>query len=174
MLIREACELLKKELLGNGYEYGFCRNGKTYRPDTSRGYDSEFFELLLSEYRLQSPEDTRTAKVGTCHDVVILMRSILGEHGVPSKAWLLHDEQRGKFHTVLTFEAEGKTVYLELTPRSGKPWYGKELVFDSDQDFLAQYAQNGCEVIEVTDSLIVGKAPDFVLSRMDRDSGKQG
>ena len=27
MLLQEACELLKKELLDNGYEYGFYLNG---------------------------------------------------------------------------------------------------------------------------------------------------
>jgi hypothetical protein len=31
MKIQEACDLLKKELLNNGYEYGFYLNGKTYK-----------------------------------------------------------------------------------------------------------------------------------------------
>ena len=167
MTIKEACDLLKEELLDNGYEYGFYLNGVTYKPDFSKGFDNAFFELLLNEYRIQDPKDTKHAKVGTCHDAVVLMRSILDECNVPSKIWLLHDLKNKKFHTVLTFYLEGKTVYLELTPQSGKPWYGKELVFDSEQSFIDGYIKDGCEVIDVTDSVVIGEAPDFVLSRMD-------
>ena len=166
MLIPEACELLKKELLGNGYEYGFYLNGKSYKPDMTKGFDKEFFERLLTEYRIQSPEDTMKAKIGTCNDVVVLMKSILNKHSVPSKIWLLHGIQNNKFHNVLTFYLENKTVYLELTPQSGKPWYGKEIIFDSEQSFVNEYKKNDCDVIDVTDDVIIGKAPDFLLSRM--------
>ena len=167
MLIQEACALLKKELLNNGYEYGFYLNGTTYKPDRTKGFDKAFFERLLTEYRIQSPEDTMLAKVGTCHDAVVLMRHILNSHGIPSKIWLLHDTRRGRFHTVLTFDLEGKTVYLELTPQSAKPWYGKEIIFDSKQSFVDKYKQNDCDVIDVTDRVFIGKAPDFLLSRID-------
>ena len=103
MLIQEACELLKKELLDNGYEYGFYLNGTSYRPDMTKGFDEEFFGRLLTEYRIQSPEDTMMAKVCTCNDAVVLMKSILDKHSVPSKIWLLHDIHNSKFHTVMTF-----------------------------------------------------------------------
>ncbi|MBR4909783.1 MAG: hypothetical protein IKZ47_00465 [Clostridia bacterium] len=166
MLIPEACELLKKELLDNGYEYGFYLNGTSYRPDMTKGFDKEFFERLLTEYRIQSPEDTMKAKLGTCNDAVVLMKSILDKHSVPSKIWLLHYIQKNKFHTVLTFYLENKTVYLELTPQSVKPWYGKEIIFDSEQSFVNEYKKNDCDVIDVTDDVIIGKAPDFLLSRM--------
>ena len=33
MLIQEVCELLKQELLENGYEYGFFLDGITHKPD---------------------------------------------------------------------------------------------------------------------------------------------
>ena len=85
----------------------------------------------MSEYRIQDPRDTKLAKVGTCHDIVVLMKAILEEQNIPNKIWLLHDKQRGKFHTILTFYIENKTIYLELTPQSTKPWYGKEIVFDN-------------------------------------------
>ena len=68
----EACELLKKELLDNGYEYGFYLNGTTYKPDMTKGFDKEFFECLLTQYRIQDPGDTMRAKGGTCHDAVII------------------------------------------------------------------------------------------------------
>ena len=166
MLIQEACELLKTELLNNGYEYGFYLNGTSYRPDMTKGFDKEFFDRLLTEYRIQNPEDTMKAKVGTCHDAVVLMKSILDKHSVPSKIWLLHDIPNSKFHTVLTFCLENQTVYLELTPQSGKPWYGKEIIFDSEQSFVNEYKKNDCDVIDVTNDVIIGKAPDFLLSRM--------
>ena len=164
-MIQKICQLLKDELLDNGYEYGFYLNGKTYKPDMSNGFDEEFFGRLLSEYRIQDPRDTRQAKVGTCNDIVVLMKSILDEQGVPSKIWLLHNRQHGKFHTVLTFYLEDKTIYLELTPQSTKPWYGKEIVFDNEQSFISEYGKDGCEVIEITDSIVIGEKPEFILSR---------
>ena len=167
MTIKEACDLLKEELLDNGYEYGFYLNGVTYKPDFTKGFDNDFFERLLKEYRIQDPQDTKRAKVGTCHDAVVLMRSILDEHGVSSRIWLLHDRENGKFHTVLTFYLEDKVIYLELTPQSGNPCYGKELIFDSEQSFKAGFIMDGYEVIDVTDSVFIGEAPDFVLSRMN-------
>jgi len=167
MTIKDACDLLKDELLDNGYEYGFCLNGITYKPDFAKGFDEDFSDRLLTEYRVQDPKDTMKAKVGTCHDAVVLMKSILDEHSISSKMWLLHDSKNGKFHTVLTFYLEEKVIYLELTPQSGKPWYGKEMIFDSDQSFMDRYLEDGYEVIDVTDSIIIGEAPDFVLSRMD-------
>ena len=166
MLIHEACELLKKELLDNGYVYGFYLNGTVYKPDMTKGFDKEFFDCLLTQYRIQDPEDTMREKVGTCHDAVILMKTILANHDVSSKIWLLHDKQKDKFHTILTFYLEGKTVYLELTPQSNKPWYGKEIIFDSEQSFVNEYKKNDRDVIDVTDAVIIGKTPDFLLSRM--------
>ena len=164
-MIHKICNLLKEELLNNGYEYGFYQNGKAYKPDITKGFDKEFFDRLLSEYRIQDPRDTKLAKVGTCHDIVVLMKAILEEQNIPNKIWLLHDKQRGKFHTILTFYIENKTIYLELTPQSTKPWYGKEIVFDNEQSFMAEYGKDGCEVIEITDCVVIGEAPDFVLSR---------
>jgi hypothetical protein len=55
-----------------------------------------------------------------------------------------------------------------LTPQSAKPWYGKELVFDNEQSFISEYGKDGCEVIEITDSVVIGEAPEFILSRMDQ------
>ena len=89
MLIHEVCGLLKKELLNNGYEYGFYANGKIYKPDRSKGFDEEFFHFLSIEYHIQAPSDTKTAKVGTCNDTVVLMKSILDGHNIQNKIWLL-------------------------------------------------------------------------------------
>ena len=166
-MIQRICKLLKDELLDNGYEYGFYLNGKTYKPDMSKGFDEGFFNRLLSEYRIQNPQDTKREKVGTCHDIVVLMKAILDEQSIPSKIWLIHNRQCGRFHMVLTFCLDNKTVYLELTPQSSKPWYGKEIVYDNEQGFITELSKDGSEVIEITDSVIVGEAPDFVLSRMN-------
>ena len=167
MSIQEVCGLLKKELLDNGYEYGFFLDGITHKPDRTNGFDEEFFQSLLTVYRIQDPKDTMKAKVGTCNDVVVLMRSILDDLGIPSKIWVLHDKQNSRLHTVLTFFLESKTVYLELTPQYEKPWYGKEIVFDSEKGFIDEYSKDNCEVIDVTGEVFIGKAPDFLLSRMD-------
>lgn len=57
----------------------------THKPDMTKGFDKEFFERLLTEYRIQDPKDTMKAKVGTCNDVVVLMKSILDDLSIPSK-----------------------------------------------------------------------------------------
>ncbi len=170
MLIREICDLLKREFIDNGYEYGFWLDGRTYRPDPAKGFDEAFYQLLLTVYRVQSPEDTRRERIGTCNDVAVLTKAMLDERGVPSRIWLLHDAQRNRCHTVLTFEAERKTVYLELTPRFAKPWYGKELLYENEQSFLDARRQESCEPIDVTEAVAVGKAPDFILSRLARQT----
>ncbi|MGI6327174.1 MAG: hypothetical protein ACOX1U_09555 [Saccharofermentanales bacterium] len=72
MQIKEACELLKRELLNNGYEYGFYRDGKMHRPDMTCGFDKDYHHSLLTEYRIQHPLDTMRMKIGTCNDIVIL------------------------------------------------------------------------------------------------------
>jgi predicted acetyltransferase len=43
----------------------------------------------------------------------------------------------------------------------------KEELFDDDQSFISEYSKDGREVIEITDDVVIGEAPDFVLSRMD-------
>ena len=164
--IKETCKLLKQELWDNSYEYGFYLNGKTYKPYMTKDFDKKFLDHLLTEYCFQDPKDTMKAKVGTCNDAVVLMRYILDKRNIPSKIWLLHDKQSGKQHTVLTFYLENKTVYLELTPQSGKPWYGKELIFDNERSFVDEYSKGGIEVIDVTDSVLIGERPNFLLSRM--------
>ncbi len=166
MNIKEACDFLKKELLNNGYKYGFYCDGRKYLPDQSGIFDTVFFDQLFTIYRVQEPEVTMKHKIAICHDTVVLMRKLLADHNIPSKIWLQHDVHRDKYHTVLTFYLEGKTIYLELTPEFSKPWYGKELIFDSEEDFIKEYSKDECEVIDVTDSVIVGEQPKFVISRV--------
>lgn len=131
MTIREICDLLKKELLNNGYEYGFYLDGKKYKPDMSKGFDEEFDRALHESSRIQAPEDTA----------------------------------RGKFHTILTFEAENKVVYLELTPQSRKPWYGKEIIYDNEKSFILEYTKGGCDITDITGLVIAGASPELILSR---------
>ncbi len=168
MQINQICDLLKKELLNNDYEYGFCLNGIKYKPNASNSFDPDFFHLLSTIYHIQSPDDTERGKIGTCNDVVVLMKSILDKHNVPSKIWILHNLQNDKYHTVLTFSAEDKIVYLELTPHSRKPWYGKEIIYDNEQSFLSEYKDNECEVYNATNLILIGKTLDELLSELAR------
>ncbi|MBQ8622896.1 MAG: hypothetical protein IJ424_00735 [Oscillospiraceae bacterium] len=166
MTIAKICNLLRSELFNNGYEYGFYANGKKYRPNMSIGFDSEYYQLSNTIYRVQDPHDTIKEKIGTCIDAVVVMRSILDEHNICNKIWLLFNKEKNKAHTVLTFEAESKTVYLELTPQSAKPWYGKEIIYSCEQDFLKEYKENGYDVSEVTDFVVIGRAPKFLLRKL--------
>ena len=166
MTIIEICDMLKKELLNNGYEYGFVVNGKKYRPDMNNGFDNEYYQYSLTIYRVQDPHVTMKEKIGTCVDAVLVMKRILDIHGIPSKIWLLYNKMKNKVHTVLTFEAESKVVYLELTPQSGKAWYGKELVYEDEQMFLQELEKQNYEVSDVTDSIRIGQQPKFLLEKL--------
>lgn len=165
--IQGLCNRLKEELLNTGYEYGFFLNGKTYKPDIDRGFDKEFNNSLVKLSRVQDPVDTVREKVGTCIDAVVLMKSILSEYEVSSKIWLVQNRTSHSPHTVLTFEAEGKIIYLELTPQSKKPWYGKEKIYEDEKQFIGEWVSNNYSISDVTDAVIVGERPDFILSTIE-------
>lgn len=166
MTINQICDMLKNELLNNGYEYGFIVNGKKYKPDMSKGFDNEYYQYSLTMYCVQDPLVTMQEKTGTCVDAVLVMKYILAMHGISGKIWLLYNKAKNKVHTVLTFEAESQVVYLELTPQSSKAWYGKELVYGDEQMFLQEFAKQNYEVSDVTDSIQIGQQPKFLLEKL--------
>ena len=166
MKIVEICDALRKELVNTGYEYGFVVDGQIYKPNMARGFDAVFYHLANTISRVQDPEVTKQKKVGTCIDAVLVMRQILDAYNVPSKIWLTHHKQKNKVHTVLTFLAEGKTVYLELTPQSSKSWYGKELVYDDEDAFLQAQEKDGYEIFDVTKQIVIGERPYFLLDKL--------
>ena len=155
MTIQEACDLLKGELLDNGYEYGFYLDGVKYRPDPALGFDAGFQRALLTDYRIQNPSDTQREKIGTCNDVALLMKTLLASRDVPGKIWLLDYARGKKFHTILTFQAHSR-----------KPWYGKELLYASEAQLISEYRKTDCELTDVTDSVRAGSTPEFILSRI--------
>lgn len=71
-------------------------------------------------------------------------------------------------HTILTFVAEDRLVYLELTPESGKSWYGKEIIFPDEQALLEEYRNNGYDVSDVSDKIIIGQQPHFLLEKLNQ------
>jgi len=166
MTIAAICDVLKKELLNNGYEYGFVVDGKTYKPDMSNGFDEEYYNLAQTISVVQEPFVTMQEKTGTCIDAAIVMKHLLDELNVASKIWLLYNPKKNKVHTVLTFVAEAKVVYLELTPQSAKEWYGKELVFTDACEFCQWYEEKGYEVSDVTERVFVGERPMFLLEKL--------
>lgn len=166
MKIVEICDALRAELMNNGYQYGFIVDGQIYKPNMAGGFDATFYHLANTISRVQDPALTRREKVGTCIDAVLVMQQMLNECNVPSKIWLLYQKEKNKVHTVLTFAAEGKTVYLELTPQSSKPWYGQEIVYENEQAFLQAQQNNGNEVTDVTEKVIVGERPHFLLEKL--------
>ena len=166
MKIVELCNALRVEFIDNGYRYGFIVNGNVYMPNMQNGFDEDFYYQAKTISRVQAPDLTKKEKIGTCIDTVLVMQQILNGYNVPSKIWLLYQKEKNKVHTILTFEAEGKTVYLELTPQSNKPWYGKEIVYESEQSFLREQENNGYEISNVTDKVIIGKRPYFLLEKL--------
>ena len=167
MTIDQISNILRSELYNNGYEYGFSADGKRYLPDTSRGFDSEYYKLSCTIYTVQEPKATMEERLGTCIDAVVLMKHMLDELNVKSRIWLLHNKDKNKAHTILTFEAEDKIVYLELTPQFSKPWYGKPITFASEQEFIETYKNEWGDIYVVTDSVVIGEQPHFLLDKLN-------
>lgn len=165
MTIEAICDQLRAALFDRGFEYGFFANGRIYKPDMTAGFDGEYARCAETIYRIQPPKITLQHKIGTCVDAVLVMKSMLDAMQVPCKIWLQHHRESGKVHTITTFTAQGKTVYLELTPRSSKPWYGQALVYAGEQDFLQEFAKNGYELSDVTDRVVAGQQPFFLLDK---------
>ena len=166
MTMDQICDILRAELLNNGYEYGFVLSGQKYKPNMQDGFDHEYYDLSKTIYRVQDPGVTMKEKIGTCIDAVLVMKLLLDKYSVPSKIWLLYHKKKNKVHTILTFQVESKIVYLELTPQSSKPWYGKEIVYANDQELLQQYENDGYDISDVTQSIVIGRQPEFLLAKL--------
>ena len=167
MTIKEICDILKSSLYNNSFEYGFILNGQKYKPNMNDGFDKEYYHLSNTIYLVQDPKVTLKEKIGTCIDVVLVMKSILDKLSVSCKIWLLHNKKKNKMHTILTFSAEDKIVYLELTPQSSKKWYGQEIIYSNEQEFLQEHKNNGYDISNVTDSIIIGEQPLFLLEKIN-------
>lgn len=163
MEIKRVCDLLRKELYNNNYEYGFYCDGKKYKPNMSNGFDSEFYNLLLTTYKVQNPIDTMREKIGTCNDIVLVMKKILDEEKIQSKIWLLYKKVNNKVHTILTFNVSDKTIYLELTPQSNKPYYGKEIIYNNEDELKKEFQNQGYDVIDISNDIAPGEYPEFSL-----------
>ena len=161
MTIVEICDMLRAKLFNNDYEYGFVVNGQKYKPNMENGFDKGYYHLSETIYCVQDPITTMKEKIGTCVDAVLVMQWLLDKHNIPNKIWLLHNKQKNKVHTILTFDAENKTIYLEMTPQSSKAWYGKEIIYSNEQEFLREYENNGYDVSDVTNSIVIGQQPEF-------------
>lgn len=167
MTIKEICNILRDKLYNTGFEYGFVLNGQKYKPSMDGGFDNEYYHLAKTISIVQAPEVTLAEKIGTCIDTVIVMKSILDKLNIPSKIWLLFNREKNKVHTILTFEAENKIVYLELTPQSSKTWYGQEIIYENEQEIVQEYEKDGYEITDVTDLIIVGERPYFLLNKLN-------
>lgn len=164
MTIQRVCDTLRAQLFGQGFEYGFVLDGRTYKPSRDAGFDREFDRQLRMNYRIQQPAVTLRYKTGTCMDAVLVMKSTLEALSIPCKIWLQYDRGKNKPHTIVTFTAQTKTVYLELTPQSSKPWYGRECLYPDEAAFLEEFARNGYEMYDVTGKVFAGQRPSVLLS----------
>jgi len=167
MTIKEICDILKSSLYNNGFEYSFILNGQKYKPNMNDGFDKEYYHLSNTIYLVQEPKVTLKEKIGTCIDVVLVMKSILDKLSVSCKIWLLHNRTKNKVHTILTFSFEDKIIYLELTPQSSKKWYGQEIIYSNEQELLQAYRNNGYDISDVTDLIIIGEQPLFLLEKIN-------
>lgn len=96
-----------------------------------------------SEYtKLQSPEETRKTKSGSCHDQVMYELDELRKQGYQPEAKFVIEydpktNQGGTTHSFVYFKDKGKTVWFE------NAWGGKEGLheFDSEKD-MENYIRN--------------------------------
>ena len=166
MTIKDICDMLRAELYNNGFEYGFIVNDQKYKPNRDNGFDNEYYHLAKTISIVQDPSVTLKEKIGTCVDIVLVMKSILDNLNIPSKIWLLYNKSKNKVHTIHTFEAESKIIYLELTPQSSKSWYGQEIVYQREQEFLSTYENSVYDISDVTNTIVVGHRPHFLLNTL--------
>ena len=167
MTIREICDILRSELFNNNFEYGFILDGKKYKPNMKEGFDNEYYCLSKTIYLIQEPQVTLQEKIGTCIDIVLVMKWMLDKLSVPSKIWLIYNKHKNKAHTILTFLAENKIIYLELTPQFSKEWYGQEILYLSEQEFCQEYEKMGYDIFDVTDLIVIGQQPHFLLNKLN-------
>ena len=167
MTIKDICDILRAELYNNDFEYGFIVNDQKYKPNRDNGFDNEYDHLAKTISIVQDPSVTLKEKIGTCVDIVLVMKSILDNLNIPSKIWLLYNKSKNKVHTIHTFEAESKIIYLELTPQSSKSWYGQEIIYSSEQAFLHEYESNGYDISDISTMLIVGQRPYALLNKLN-------
>ena len=167
MTIKEICDILRSVLYNNGFEYGFILNDQKYKPNMNTGFDKEYYHFSNTIYLVQDPKVTLKEKIGTCIDIVLVMKSILDKLSISCKIWLLYNSAKNKVHTILTFSAENKIVYLELTPQSSKKCYGQEIVYSNEQELLQVHKNNGYDISDVTDSVIIGEQPLFLLGKIN-------
>ena len=66
----------------------------------------------------------------------------------------------------MSFEAENKIVYLELTPQSNKPNYGKAIIFDNIEQLITMFQNDGIDIIDVTDQLTIGEQPLVLINKI--------
>lgn len=166
MTIKEICNMLKSKLYNNDFEYGFIVDGQKYKPNMGNGFDNDYHHLLTNVYTVQDPSVTLKEKIGTCVDAVLAMKSMLDSLNVSNKIWLLYNNKKNKAHTILTFEAESKIIYLELTPQSSKAWYGQEIIYPGEQEFLSTYENNDYDISDVTNMIAAGQRPYFLLNKL--------
>lgn len=50
-------------------------DSKRYVPDSDKEFDEDFFSSLLMDYRIQKTEVTNSEKIGTCLDVILVMKA---------------------------------------------------------------------------------------------------
>lgn len=90
----------------NDIEYGWCdSDGKKY-------YDNNLFD---KKYRLQSPDEILSSKIGVCWDQVELERKILDELKIPSQTFFIsyYGQKSCPTHTFITYRDGGKIVWFE-------------------------------------------------------------
>jgi hypothetical protein len=56
----------------------------------------------------------------------------------------------------VTFDSEEKVIYVELTPESSKSWYGQEIIYDNENDFISFFSNQNYEVTDVTEKIVIG------------------
>lgn len=94
MTIKEICDILRSKLFNTGFEYGFVRNGKKYKPNKEIGFDNDYFSLSTTIYLVQHPSETLEYKIGTCVDAVLVMKNILDDLDISSKIHLIHNRSK--------------------------------------------------------------------------------
>ena len=126
---------MRAELYNNGFEYGFIVNDQKYKPNRDNGFDNEYYHLAKTISIVQDPSVTLKEKIGTCVDIVLVMKSILDNLNIPSKIWLLYNKSKIKCILYIHLRQKVKSYIWSLHPNPLNRGMVKKLFTQTNKSF---------------------------------------
>ena len=153
-----------KQYLDNkfdSYKYGYIYNGKHVILD--RNKETEFWKGAYKHYIVPETNIFEKEKVGMCFDVVESIEKYLNSLGIETHKWFSCLPDGNHPHCVITFEANGKVIKADYTPKIDPQYTGERIKeFSNIEEFKDVRIKKGKLIFEYTDKLAGTKLKDLV------------